>query len=346
VGWRLAFFSVGLEVIDEFFGVFMITEFEFEFAFFGAQDDGLPFHAADHVEGSFGLAAQGHLQQVFLDAGLDGPAQLGLDLEEAIGGTQSADALMRALVVIILDPDLDALARGFKTFELRAGEELLPDAFPEALDLAQGHGMMRARFEVSDAILLQLGFETGGAAPGGVLSAIVGEHLFGRFELGDGLAIDFDHRLRGGTAEQIGADDKARVIIEERDDVSVTAAQPEREDVRLPHLIGRGPLEETGSGEITPFGRSLLRHEPGFVQFGPHRLGAGLEEEHPAQPLGDAFDAEGRVLLFEFDDFARDGRRQFALAGVRTGSFIVQPLLAQMAVAGDPTIQSADRDAD
>jgi hypothetical protein len=254
----LVFFSVGLEVIDEFFGVFMITEFEFEFAFFGAQDDRLTFHAADHVEGGFGLAAQRHLQQVFLDAGLDGPAQLGLDLEEAIGGTQAADALMRALVVIILDPDFDALARGFKTFELRAGEELLPDAFPEALDLAQRHGMVRAGFEVRDAILLQLRFETRGAAPGGVLSSIVGEHLFGRFELGDGLAIDLDHGLRGGTAEQIGADDETRVIIQEGDDVSVTAAQPEGEDVRLPHLIGRGPLEEAGSREVAPFGRRLL----------------------------------------------------------------------------------------
>jgi hypothetical protein len=80
------------------------------------------------------------------------------------------------------------------------------------------------------------------------------------------------------------------------------------------------------------------------VQFGAHGFGAGLEEEHPAQPLGDAFDAEGGVLCFEFDDFAGDGRRQFASARVRSAGFIVQPLLAQMAVAGDPTIQSADRD--
>jgi len=142
----LVFFSVGLEVIDEFFGVFIlgIGEFEFEFAFFGAQDDRLTFHAADHVEGSAWLAAQGHLQQVFLDAGLDGLAQLGLDLEEAIGGTQSADALVGAFVVIILDPDFDAFARGIETFELRASQELLPHALPEAFDLAQGHGMVRA----------------------------------------------------------------------------------------------------------------------------------------------------------------------------------------------------------
>ena len=197
---------------------------------------------------------------------------------------------------------------------------------------------------MGNAVLFQLRFEARGAAPGGVLPAIVGEHLFGRLELGDGLAIDLDHRLGGGTAEQVGADDEARVIIEEGDDVSVPAAQPEGEDVRLPHLVGRGPLEETGPREVAPFGWSLLRHEPSLVQFSPHRFSAGLEKEHPAQPLGDAFDPEGGVLRFEFDDFAGDGRRQFALAGVRTGSFIVQPLLAEMAVAGDPTIQRADRD--
>ena len=122
----------------------MITEFEFEFAFLGAQDDRLSFHAADHVKGSAWLATQRHLQQVFLDASLDGLAQLGLDLKEAIGGTQAADTLVRALVVVVFDPDFDALAGGVETFELRAGKELLPDAFPEALDFAQGHGVMRA----------------------------------------------------------------------------------------------------------------------------------------------------------------------------------------------------------
>jgi hypothetical protein len=61
---------------------------------------------------------------------------------------------MGALVVVILDPDLDALPRRVEAVELSAGEELLPDTFPEALDLAQGHGMMRAGLEVGHAILL------------------------------------------------------------------------------------------------------------------------------------------------------------------------------------------------
>jgi hypothetical protein len=204
------------------------------------------------------LAAQSHLQEVLLDAGLDGLAQLGLDLKEPIGRAKAFDALVGTFVVVIFDPKLDALAGGLKTLELGPGEKLLPHAFPEALDLAQGHGMMRAGFEVGDAVFLQLRFETGGAAPGGVLAAIVGEHLFGRFELGDGLAIDFDHGLGGGTAEEIGADHEARVIIQKGDHIGITATQPEGEDVRLPHLIGRGPLEEAWSGEIALFGRRLM----------------------------------------------------------------------------------------
>jgi hypothetical protein len=298
----------------------------------------LAFHAADHVEGSPGLAAQGHFEQVFPDARFDGLAQLGLDLEEPIGRTEPFDALVRTLVVVILDPDFDALPRRFKTFELGAGEELLPEAFPEALDLAQGHGMMRAGFEVGDAILSQLGFEARSAAPTGVLAAIVGEHLFGRFELGDRLAVDLDDGLRGGAAEQIGADDETGVIIEESDHVGVTAAQTEGEDVRLPHLVGGGPFEEAGPGEIAPFGRRLLGEQTGLVQFGAHRFGAGLKEKDPAQPLGDAFDAEGGVLFFQRQDLIGDGGGQPG-AGARAHLAVTQAFLAIGVIAIQPLAQ-------
>jgi hypothetical protein len=112
-----------VEVINEFFGllVFRIAQFEFEFALLGPEHDRLAFHAAHHVEGSFGLAAQGHLQKVFLDAGFDGLAELSLDLEEAISGTQALNALVRALVVVIFDPEFDPFARLIEAVELGAG---------------------------------------------------------------------------------------------------------------------------------------------------------------------------------------------------------------------------------
>ena len=243
-----------VEVIGQFLRglILRVGEFEFEFAFFGAQDDGLPFHAADHIERSAGLAAQRHLQQVLLDTGLDGFAQLALDLEETIGRTQSANALMRALVVVIADPEPNAFARRLKALELRAGEKVLPDRLPEALNFAQRHRVLRAALEVGHAILLQLRLETRSAAPRSVLTAIIREHLPGWFELRDGLPINFDHRLGRRTAEQIRADDETGVIIHEGDDIGVTTTEPEREDVRLPHLIRRGALEEARACHV-PF---------------------------------------------------------------------------------------------
>jgi hypothetical protein len=326
-----------VEVIGEFLGVLVVGvgEFEFEFTFFGAQDDGLPFHAADHVEGGARLAAQGHLQQVLFDPGLDGLAQLALDLEEAIGRAEPADALMRALVVVVFYPQFDPLAGGVEAVELGAGEEVLPEAGPEAFDLAEGHGMLRTRLEVGHAILLQLRLEARGAAPRGVLAAVVREHLLGRFELGHGLAIDLDDRLGRRAAEEIRADDEARVIVQERHDIGVTSAEPEGEDVRLPHLVGRGPLKETRAGEVAPFGGVRWRHEFGLMQLVADGLGAGLEEEHAAQPLRDALDAEGGMLLLERHDLGGDRRRELGRALGGRGMSL-EPRFAELAVLLDP----------
>ena len=287
--------------------ILRVGEFEFEFSFFGAEHDGLPFHPADHIEGSARLAAQRHLQQVFLDAGLDGLAQRGLDLEEAIGRAQTADALMRTLVVVMLDPEANALARLLETAELSAREEVLPDRLPEALDFAQRHGVLRTRLEVGHSILLQLGFEARSAAPRSILPAVVGEHLLGRLKLRDRLAIHFDHGLRRGAAKQIRTDDETGVVIHEGDDIGIAPAEPEGEDVRLPHLVGRGALEEARARHVALPWHDGRRNEVGLVQLLAHRLRAGLEEEDPPQPLRDGFDAKGGIFLFERDDPVGDG---------------------------------------
>ena len=240
--------------------VVLIADTEFEFAFFGAEHDRLAVHPPDHVEGRLRFAAQGQLQKVLLNALLDGAAELRLDLEEAVRRAEAFNALMRPLVVIVFDPEFDPLAGGIEAVELGPDQEVLPDRGPEAFDLAEGHGMLRTRLEMRHAILFKLGLEAADTAPGGVLAAIIGEHLLGRLELADRHPIDFDHRRRRGTAEQIRADDEPRVIIHEGDEVGISAAQPEGEDVGLPHLIGRGPLEETRAGEIALFARRGLRH--------------------------------------------------------------------------------------
>jgi hypothetical protein len=156
------------------FVVLLITDTEFEFALLGAEHDGLAVHAAHHVKGRLGFAAQGQFQEVFLNAGLDGFAQLGLDLEEAVRRAHAFDALVGPLVVIVFDPEFDAFAGRLERIELGPHEEVLPDGGPEALHLAEGHGMMRPGFDVRDPILLEFGLEAAGAAPAGVLAAVVG----------------------------------------------------------------------------------------------------------------------------------------------------------------------------
>lgn len=258
------------------FGVIvLIADTEFEFALLGAEHDRLAVHPPDHVEGRVRFAAQGEFQEVLLHARLDGFAEFILDLEEAIRRTKALDALMRSLVVVILDPEFDPLAGGVEAVELGADQEVLPDRGPEAFDLAEGHGMLRARLEMRHAILFEFGLETADAAPGGVLATVVGEHLLGRLELADRHAVNLDHRRRRGTAEQVGPDDEPRVVIQEGDEVGVPPAQAEGEDVGLPHLIGRGPLEETGTGNIALLGWRGLRHQLRGVQMPAHRLRAG-----------------------------------------------------------------------
>jgi len=188
--------------------VVLITDTEFEFAFFGAEYDRLAVHPPDHVEGRLRFAAQGEFEEVFLNARFDGFAQFILDLEEAVGRAKAVNALMRPLVVVVFDPEFDPLAGGVETVELGAHQEVLPDGGPEALDLAEGHGMLRPGFEMRHAILFEFGLETTDTPPGRILATIVGEHLLGRLELADGDAVHLDHCGRRGTAEQVRADNE------------------------------------------------------------------------------------------------------------------------------------------
>ena len=315
--------------------ILIIGDTEFELALFGAEDDRLAVHPPDHVEGGFGFAVQRQLQEIGLDAGFDGFAQLGLDGKETIGRAEAFDSLVRPLVIIIFDPELDALAGVIEAAKLGADQVVLPDGGPKPFNLPEGHGMVRAGFDVGHAILLELGGEAAGAAPGDVLAAVVGEHLAGRLELGDGGAIDLDDRLGGGAAEQISADNVPGMVIEEGDEVGVAAAQPEGEDVRLPHLVGGGALEEAGPGKVLGFLFGRRRHEVGLLEPLADGGGAGGQQKPAAQQLRDAGDAEGGVLLFELHDFGGDGSRKFLDAVAPVGP-VLQGVFAALSVPFDP----------
>jgi len=182
---------------------------------------------------------------------------------------------MRPLVIVIFDPKPYALAGRVEAFELSPGEELLPDRFPKALDLAESHRVVRPGFEVVRAVLLHLGLETGDTTPVDVLPPVVGEHLFGWLVL---CCCDSEHLqyvLRRMTAEQIGSHHVAGVIIHEPDEVGVPAAEPEGEDVALPHLVGRRSLKETRPHQIA-FGFGRWLNQPLLLECSPNRLRTGL----------------------------------------------------------------------
>jgi hypothetical protein len=99
------------------------------------------------------------------------------NLKEPVGRTQPADALMRSFVIVVFNPVGDSFHGLLETVELGTKKKLALDAFPETLDLTQGHGMVRTRTDVLDPVLFHLPLKPGLASPVGVLPAVVGEHL-------------------------------------------------------------------------------------------------------------------------------------------------------------------------
>ena len=88
-----------------------------------------------------------------MQATLNNLAQFLGNGKEAIGRTQPLQRLMRPPVVVVLHPQPNPLAGRLEAVELGALQKLLPDGFPEAFDLAQGHGVMRPALQVVHSIL-------------------------------------------------------------------------------------------------------------------------------------------------------------------------------------------------
>ncbi|MDD5533664.1 MAG: hypothetical protein PHC52_12795 [Syntrophales bacterium] len=245
----------------------------------------LAVHPAHHVKRRLGLPAQGHLQDVLLDPGLDRFLQLALDLEISVRRAQTPDPLVRALVVVIANPPTDPFLRLLKAPKLRPGQELLEDRLPEPLHLPESHRMMRGRPDMLHPVLLELALEPARSPPSRILPAIVRQHLLGRAVLAHRPPVDLDHAGPSLAPEQVHSRDVPGIIVDISDQIRVLVPQLERKDIALPHLVGRGPLKEPGMTGI-PLGlpdRGI--HQRLLVQRPPYRLGRGLKKKNTAQYL-------------------------------------------------------------
>jgi hypothetical protein len=162
-------------------------------ALFSTDHHGLIAHAADHVKRIPWLSAQGKLQSVFLNALFQGLFQAGVDLKKTIRRTKAPDALVGPLVVVIFDPEGNPASGILITGKLGTLQKLRKDRLPKPFDLAQRHGMMGPGADVLDPVHGQLFFKPRGAPPVGVLSTVVGEHLFGNPIFTHSPTVSLDH---------------------------------------------------------------------------------------------------------------------------------------------------------
>ena len=243
---------------------------------------------------------------------------------------------MGSLVVVVSDPQPDPFPRCFKAIERRAGQKLLPDRRPKPLHFSQRHRMLRPALDVGHPVLLQLGLEPARPPPRRVLPPVVGQHFLRWLIFAHGDPIDLDHCRRRGTAEQVRSHHVTGVIVQERDEVRVLPSQPEGEDVGLPHLVWGRPLEEPGPGQVAPPLRSLIVHQPGFMQPGANGFRAARQPKHPPQDLGDPLHAPTRFRFFEFQDAGRHRLAQLVLPRPWSPSLRPKAILAFFPIRFDP----------
>ena len=320
---------------------FLALDEHLHLALFGPDDHGLFAHPAHHIKGTLRFASQGQFECVLLNAPLDDLPQLLDNREEAVGGAQSLQRLVRPLVVVVLHPQPDPLPCRLEAVELGSYQELFPDGLPKPLDLAQRHGMMRPAFNVMDSILAQLRLESRGPSPTGILAPLIGEQFFGHAILGHRRAVHLQDVLGRLAAKDVHSYQVAGEIIHETDQVGVLPSQAEGEDVGLPHLVGRRALKEAGLGGIAARFRLPLLQQLLLVQRAANRLPAHRQKQCPPQEVADLPDARVRMTALEFDDFGLDRRRHLGPLTDRMSRLGLQADFPLLTVNPHPLAQGA-----
>jgi hypothetical protein len=112
-----------------------------------------PAQLTQKVQRRLGLLAQGQTQGILPAPLPDRFVHVLGDAVEPVRGYCSVDSLVRTLVIVIVNPMLEALASVREGGKRRLLQELPPDGLPEALDLPQGHGVVRRAPHMLHALL-------------------------------------------------------------------------------------------------------------------------------------------------------------------------------------------------
>jgi hypothetical protein len=237
--------------------------------------------------------------------------------EEAVGRHQGVEALVRPLEVVVIDVMAQPPPGVGQVHEHRRLQALTPQRPPEALDLAQGLRVPRRRHHLADAALGQLAAQGAGAPPGHVLRAVVGQDLLGRAEGIQRRPQHFQDQGRGLRRVQAEAGNEATVVVQEGDqrDAAILLLQDEREQVGLPQLIGRGPLEARDRWGVWRVRGHVLQHVAGLAEDAGHGGGAGGQGQAAQQQVADLLAAPVGVRLLHQQDGALGQLRQFAARG-------------------------------
>lgn len=227
---------------------------------------------SDQVEGLLHGLLLGFAKRVGFDVFLDRRPHLGCRSEISVGRHEPAQRLVRPLEVVALHEEAKPPLTIGEVCKHRAAEKLVPQRLPEALDLSEGFGVLRPALDVPDPMLPQPFLEERLAAPGRVLSPLVGQDLLRHPEGRDPALKRLEDQRALLVVCQDEAHEEARVVVHEGRQVqALMPSQQECEDVRLPELIGRCPLEAP-RWPLPTLDRARRRRgrHPRFGQHPPH----------------------------------------------------------------------------
>jgi hypothetical protein len=228
---------------------------------------------------------------------LDARADLAGRAEVPVGRRQPRKPLMRALEVVVLDVERHPPLAVLEVGEHRAAEQFLPQRLPEPLDLPAGLRMVRPALHMRDPVPLQLRFELRAPAPRRVLPALIRQDLPRRPIVSDAACERLQHQHASLVMRHRQTHQVPGVIVQERRHVNpLVPSQQEREQVRLPQLVGLGALEvmDLHLPAHPTLGRLWL--DALGSQHSPHGSLGRADSEEPAHHIADTAAAEARSL--------------------------------------------------